>query len=679
MALNDTASAGSSAPRRTTAVPSVTWSAVYGAGMALLFCGERIIDTGKGRLVCSILGLVAVLVAFVARLARIRGAAPDRRAVERRLLAMYGLGLLSLVLYAVQSDLPTLRGGRLLEASSPKLATVLAAIWPALWTASAFSVIAMELAYAPMYRAPRLEVGRVRAAQLSGLGLAFTAIFAMAVGYVATQRDKKVDLAYFRTTRPGESTVKIVRALDQPLTVAIFFPNANEVREEVDSYFADLGKESNQLKVLHYDYDLDPLKAKEFGVSANGILVFQRGGRKEQLGLQLQIENARTALKNLDREVQQRLLQVSRSGRVTFLTQGHGERTNEPNSETDRRPGVRELRNLLMDQGHDVRDLGPVEGLANDVPKDAALVMILGPTKPFPPEEVASLQRYLDRGGRIYMALDPDGGANFSELLEPLGLKLSMKTLANDQVYGRRSHQDSDRNILVTGLYSSHPSVGTLSRVAMRAPVVMLGATAIIGPGPHDRAGKNKDVVIDYTVHAHPATFSDDNGDYRPDPNETRKSWELAAAVSKKVEPPPADKAADAKAAADKDKDKGKAEKDRADKNELRLFLVGDSDFLTDRALGAYGNPMLVIDPVRWLLGDESFIGQISTEVDVPITHTRKQDVVWFYSSIFLAPALVVTLGFLTTRRRRRSRAGRAMPFEGDSGVHSSGSKGGAA
>jgi ABC-type sugar transport system permease subunit len=40
-------------------------------------------------------------------------------------------------------------------------------------------------------------------------------------------------------------------------------------------------------------------------------------------------------------------------------------------------------------------------------------------------------------------------------------------------------------------------------------------------------------------------------------------------------------------------------------------------------------------------MGDEAFSGQTSTEADVKITHTRKQDVVWFYSTIFLAPALV--------------------------------------
>jgi hypothetical protein len=609
--------------------PSALWTVLYVLGMVLLFTGERIIGSGNLRFVFSVAGVLLVAVAIVARMVRSSRSSPDRRAVEQRLLGMYALGLLSVALYAAQSDLPTLRGGKALATTSPKLATVLGAIWPALWTASTFAAIAIELAYAPMRRAPRLEIGRVRAAQLSGLGLAFAITFAMAAAYIASERDKRVDLAYFRTTRPGESTRKIVRTLDAPLTVALFFPTANEVRDEVDNYFRDLAKESSQLKIERWDHDIEPGKAKEYNVSANGIVVFARGGRKEQLGLQLQIEAARTALRSLDREVQQRLLTIVKPGRVTYLTRGHGERSTEPTEDTDRRAGVRDLKNLLVDQGHDVRDLGPAEGLGTDIPKEATLVMILGPTKPFAPEELSALQRYLDRGGRLYLALDPGGGVDLKELLGPLGLKLSMTTLANEQMYARRTHQSGDHVNIYTRMYSSHPSVSTLTRMGAQAPVLLPEATAILGP--KDRPGAEKEVSIDYCVHAHFATFADTNGNFVPDTGEERKAWELAAAVSKK---------------------KGHVEQ--------RLFVIGDSDFLTDPVWRWYGNPMLILDPVRWLVGDESIAGAISTEADVPITHTRKQDLLWFYSTIFAVPAVVVGLGLVISRRRRRGRSAAA-------------------
>ena len=128
-----------------------------------------------------------------------------------------------------------------------------------------------------------------------------------------------------------------MRNLDQPIEVAVFFPAGNEVREEVDNYLDDLAKESAQLKVTHYDFDIDPLKAKEYGVSANGVMVFVRGARKEQLGLPREIERARRPrCKTLDKEVQQRLMMVVKPPRTAGFTLGHGERTWEKPRERHR-------------------------------------------------------------------------------------------------------------------------------------------------------------------------------------------------------------------------------------------------------------------------------------------------------------------------------------------------------
>ena len=661
--------------------PSGLWSGIYGVGMLVVFVGERVIGTGTARGVATGLGVVALLTALIARVVRGSRATPDRAAVERRFTAMYGLGLLALVLYFVQSDVPALAGGSALEAKWPKLATILAAVWPAVWAAAVFAIVPMELAYAPMERASRIEQLRVRAAQFSGMGLAFMLTFAFSLSYAASERDQKVDLAYFRTTRPGESTRNIVKSLDQPITAAIFFPNGNEVREEVDNYFTDLARESGQLKLEHYDRDIDPAKAKELGASANGVVVFVRGGRKEVLSLQTTMESARSSLRNLDREVQQRLLQVAKPNRITYFTVGHGERTANPVGDADKRPGIRDLRAALVDQGHEVRDLGPADGLATDVPKEASLVMIIGPTKPFLPEELAALQRYLDRGGRLFVALDPDGGVDLHELLGPAGLKVNLSTLANDQVYGRRTHQDIDRANLVTAYYSSHPSVSTLSRESRNAPVVLPGAAAI----ELSNRDAHKEYAVDFALHAHASTFADKNGNFRPDEGEARKSWELAAAVSRKIAPPAASgakdpaKEKDSKDAKDATKDATKdttkkaAEAPKAGPDEARMFVIGDSDFLTDPLIRLLGNGLLVLDPVRWLIGEESFAGMITSEADVPITHTRKQDVAWFYGTIFLAPALVIAAGVAVTRGTRRKRKQVAAASR------TSGSEGGAA
>ena len=59
-----------------------------------------------------------------------------------------------------------------------------------------------------MARAPKIELGRIRDAMYTGLGLAFALVFAFSIVYVASERDAKVDLSYFRTAKAGEAAAK---------------------------------------------------------------------------------------------------------------------------------------------------------------------------------------------------------------------------------------------------------------------------------------------------------------------------------------------------------------------------------------------------------------------------------------------------------------------------------------
>jgi hypothetical protein len=176
------------APARPVATgASARWSALWGVGMLLIFVGERVMGAGAGasRGVATLGGLLVVVAAMVVRARRAAGAAADRKLAERVLLRLYGVGLLAVALYFVQSDLPTLRGGRPLEHDWPKLATALAALWPAVWIVAAWPVALVEMAYAQMLKAPRLETGRIKDAMYSGLGVGFATIFAFTIVYVS--------------------------------------------------------------------------------------------------------------------------------------------------------------------------------------------------------------------------------------------------------------------------------------------------------------------------------------------------------------------------------------------------------------------------------------------------------------------------------------------------------------
>jgi len=600
-------------------------SVVFAAGLAAVFVGERLVGSGLARTVCTALGILLALGAFAWRLGRSSSEEDDTRAtVEGTFAALQAIGLLALVAYALQSDLLPRLGGPDLAQTAPRLTVAFRALCALLSLLSLLPLALGELAFASMAHAPTVEEHRVQDAVLSGLGLAAVLASALALGWVADARDAKVDLSYFRTARPSDATRAIVRGLTEPVTVTLFFPPGNDVGAAVGDYVQDLARENPRLEIRRFDQAVDLARARELGVTANGAVVVSRGARKEVYSPGLEIEQAKGELRALDAEVSKRLAAVARARQILYVTSGHGERVEQNPDSLDARGTVRIFRDLLRAQNDELRPLGLPEGLAAEVPKDAGAVLVLGPTSGFLPEEIQALNRYVRGGGRMLIALDPEVGEAFDALLQPLGVRFVPTILANDRVFVPRSHQPSDRALLVTATYSFHPSVATLSRLGVSAPMLFITAGSL-------EALKQKpaDTAVDFTVLALPDTFRDVQGNFNFEQRAgKRRAWELAAAVTLQ----------------------------RRGAIDGRAVVVADSDVLTDVAMeGNIGNRTFALDAVRWLLGEDA-IGAPSSEVDVPMQHTHGQDVLWFYATLFLAPALALTTGVIVTRRRRGKR-----------------------
>ncbi len=593
-------------------------------GLLLLWVGERVFEAGTGRLVVSWIGVVLVVGSALWRLLRTRQAAGGSAQVEKALLGLQVVALAAIAMYFAQSDALAKLDGAVLSVSSPKLSGALSALWPGVLAAAVFPIALMELSYAAMAKSPTVEVGRIRDAMFSGLGTAGLLTFATAALYVATERDAKVDFSYFRTTKPGEATRRLAQSLDEQVTAAVFFPPANEVSEQVQAYFDDLKKDSPKLQVLILDHAVEPVRAKEFGVSGNGVVVLSKGARHESIFLGTELEKAKTQLRGLDMDVQKRLLMVAKSKRTIYLTSGHGERTEESLGGSNQRSAISLLHGELKAQNYELKQLSGANGLGQEIPKDAAAVMVLGPTEEFQEPEAKALAEFAMRGGKLFIALDPENGLNFNELLEPMGLKLTAVVLANDVAYARKTYTPSDRTIIGTKTFSSHPSVTTNGRSGF--PMFFNGA-GILDELPTHPA----ELSIDFAVRAEPATWNDLNRNYQADvPPEVRKAYGVVAAVTRR-----------------------KTGSTRVE-DELRALVISDSDAIADEVLGvSKGNGYLIVDGLKWLFGDEQLQGIVNQETDVAITRTTTQDKVWFWTTIFVGPLGVLGAGLVFRRRKK--------------------------
>jgi hypothetical protein len=616
---------------------------VYVGGLLMMFLGMRVFPTipaAQTTLTAAGLGLSFAYFALC-----VKGAfsSSSERASIQRLLAVFALfSLLALVLAfftteAGQRYVPPIAKATL--ETREKIEAIGTVVWVALLVITAVPILFAERALYPMRRAENIEGRRVLFAESAGLTLALAAAYGALFTYAASELAVKADFSYFRTSRPSDSTKAIVHRLEDPVKVNIFFPRINDVGHEIASYLKELTRAGTKFTYEQHDRLLEPNLAKDWKVTQDGVLVVARGPTEESLNFGVDMEGARPKLKTLDTDFQKALLKVSRETRTIYFTTGHG----ELNESTDTSEGrtASGMKKLLESQNYTVKDLGLAQGLGIEIPKDATMVAVLGPSRPFLPGEVASLKKYAAAGGHLLLALDPDPNIDLDPLAEIGGMTFSPVPLANDKIHLRRHFRDSDKTLLVTNRYSSHASVSTLSRAAARANVVFAGAAHLEG-----RPSNDSSAATDFTIKAMPDTYVDHNRDFQMQAAEKKQQLNLAAAVSKKV---------------------GAAGDDPKTQKEMRLFLLGDVDALSDVVLGNEANAILLIDAVRWLGGEESFTGAISTAEDVKIEHTKQKDLVLFYSTIFGIPALVLGLGLIISRRGRTKPSHVGVPAPAES------------
>jgi hypothetical protein len=108
-------------------------------------------------------------------------------------------------------------------------------------------------------------------------------------------------------------------------------------------------------------------------------------------------------------------------------------------------------------------------------------------------------------------------------------------------------------------------------------------------------------------------------------------------------------------------------------KDGFRALVFADADLFADALVQNAMRQASVIlvsgplldDSVKWLGGEEVFAGEIITEEDKPIEHTRNEEAVWFMGTVIVIPMIVLGIGLgLTLSARTRRRAPRTKEVQ---------------
>jgi hypothetical protein len=632
-------------------------SLVFGAGLFFVVLGERLFGhLPTLRMTMTVIGVIALVAITGLRAFTTMRTTGARRAVERTLLLCQVGVLVSLLLYAL-----TTKWGiglfSMTEKGATKFSTVMQVLYGVGLLVSLIPMFMIEMSLGVAKRTgfdlktagdEGVEYFRVREIGWSGLSIALATAFLMVTCNVAKERNVQRDVSYFKTSSPGQSTRRIVAASSDTIRVLLFFPATNEVKNQVRDYFDTLASASGKMQVEEHDRFVNAELAGKYKVTKDGVIVLVKGtGDKEKsqtIEVDTDIDKARkgaSKLRNFDREVNTLLMKLVREKRKAYVMAGHGEITDPDSVPPELKGRVPERRTSVFkkrlgDLNYEVKDLGLID-LAKDVPEDATIVIMLAPTLPLQPAEWAALSRYLDKGGRLLIAFDPKADASLGELEGKLGLKFNPGAVTDDQAYLPQRGTPADRRYAITTQFSAHASTTALSRSVDKGLVLI--ESGALEDAPFKVQGEQPKKTI--TIRTMESSWLDLNDNFSFDgASEKRQRWNLGAAVEG-----PRIKGADGK-----------------DKDGFRALVFADADLFADALVSnAMGRAAVVLvsgplldDSVKWLGGEEVFAGEVVSEDDKPIKHTKSQDAVWFTLTIVGAPLLVLTLGLVGTWARRR-------------------------
>ena len=438
---------------------------------------------------------------------------------------------------------------------------------------------------------------------------------AVAANYLSVRQNKRWDLTANRQNSLSEQTVKVLQGLTAPVKFVVF-ERATE-QERFRRRLEEYGYNSSQVSVEYIDPDTSPVMAKEYEIQQYGTVVVEHMKKRERVTSDSEQDLTNGLIKALsDRE------------RKVYFLQGHGEK--EPNR--TERDGYSALSGMLRLDNYMIERL--VLAQMKDVPDDATVVVIAGPTSDVLPAELEALKRYLARAGKLMVLVDPPIGGqpaslpNLDGLLKEWGI-----TLGNNVIVDVNTN---DPSIAVAQTYPKHAITEQFDTLTIY-PIART-----VEPIQGGVNGRTPQTIVETTraswAESNFASLTtgvqmDEAGGDKPGP------LSLAVAVSAAAEPPVANQSAPSD----------------TQKPETRVVVFGDSDFAMNASAGMPGNPNLFANAVNWLAQQEGLIAIRPTEAaDRRLTMTPGNLRVTDMTTRFGIPLMVFVAGIFVWRRRRR-------------------------
>jgi ABC-type uncharacterized transport system involved in gliding motility auxiliary subunit len=467
-----------------------------------------------------------------------------------------------------------------------------------------------------------LEYFRRRQARYGAVataGVLVALAIVVAVNYLASRQNKRWDLTASKQNSLSEQTVKVLKSLTEPVKFTVF--DKQTELERFRGRLTEYAYNSKQVSVDYIDPDTKPIVAREFDIQAYGTVVIDYKGKRERVTSPEEQDLTNGLIKAM-----------STMERKVYFLQGHGEK--EPNK--TERDGYSAVSGSLRKDNYAVERL--VLAQQKDVPADATVLLIAGPTTDLLDTEAAAIRRYLDeRNGKLMVMLDPVLGPQAAPMPNLEGIVKEWGITLGNNVVVDLSGATNDPSIAVAATYPMHAITERF------ATLTIYPLARSVTPVEGGTNGRTAQTIVETSrqswAESNLASLSSEGG-VSMDEASGDKVGPISLGV---VVSAPAGGAAAATPATGE-----------ALKPETRVVVFGDSDFPSNAYAGIPGNMNFFANAISWLAQQENLIAIRPTQAsDRRVTMTPRQQTGVFWASIVVMPALVFLTGIYTWWRRR--------------------------
>ena len=443
----------------------------------------------------------------------------------------------------------------------------------------------------------------------------------VAVNYLSFRQNKRWDLTKNQQYTLSDQTVKLLRGLNSPVKFLVFdrADGFDRFRSALDQYKYE---SPSKVDVQYIDADKRPVEARQYQVQSYGTVVIDYMGRAERVTSAEEQDLTGGLVKVL-----------SPNKKKVYFLQGHGEK----DIDSTERDGYNEVKTALGRDNYDVAKV--VLAQEKDVPADAAVVVIAGPKTDLLQPEVDMLQRFLRKGGHVFVMVDPPDEKSpptpvFEAFLRDWDFQADKDVVVDASGMGQLI--GTDASVPVVATYPSHPITERFNVIT--AFPLARSITPIL-PASNGRAA----VPIIQT---------------------SARSWaetDMAQLKTGRVElnVDKGDKAGPVTigaVTATNATDVPKPDPSKTDERppESRFVTIGDSDFAANYAIRIQGNQDLFVNTINWLAQQENLISiRPKPPSDSRLTLTASNATAVLWMSLLIVPGLVFATGVYTWWRKR--------------------------